>query len=82
MPRPWVSLHFGVFAINRSGIPHLAKNERDMGHPKFVAGEGPECLGLGFRFTTEIFATNRSGIPHLAKNARYGAPKFVAGEGS
>jgi hypothetical protein len=53
-----------------------------MGHPKFVAGEGPECLGLGFRFTTEIFATNRSGIPHLAKNARYGAPKFVAGEGS
>jgi hypothetical protein len=31
-----------VFRMNResegetSGIPHLAKNERDMGHPSFV----------------------------------------------
>jgi hypothetical protein len=23
-----------------SGIPHLAKNERDMGHPSFVTGTG------------------------------------------
>src|ERR1700677_329845 len=23
-----------------SGIPHLAKNERDVGHPSFVAGAG------------------------------------------
>jgi hypothetical protein len=22
-----------IFATNRCGIPHLAKNERDMGHP-------------------------------------------------
>jgi hypothetical protein len=22
--------------VERSGIPHLAKNERDMGHPSFV----------------------------------------------
>jgi hypothetical protein len=25
-----------IFATNRSGIPHLAKNERDMGHPALV----------------------------------------------
>ena len=24
--------------IEFRGIPHLAKNERDMGHPRFVAG--------------------------------------------
>jgi hypothetical protein len=27
--------HVGIF-----GIPHLAKNERDMGHPGFAAGTG------------------------------------------
>ncbi len=26
------------FRVGRRGIPHLAKNERDVGHPAFVAG--------------------------------------------
>jgi hypothetical protein len=25
-------------AVNIGGIPHLAKNERDVGHPSFVRG--------------------------------------------
>jgi hypothetical protein len=25
-------------SIKSSGIPHLAKNQRDVGHPSFVAG--------------------------------------------
>jgi hypothetical protein len=25
------------------GIPHLAKNERDMGHPSLVAGQGKDA---------------------------------------
>jgi hypothetical protein len=31
------------------GIPHLAKNERDMGHPSFVREpEGPAVLFLAY----------------------------------
>jgi hypothetical protein len=31
------------------GIPHLAKNERDVGHPAIAAGIEPKCvLELGF----------------------------------
>jgi hypothetical protein len=29
------------------GIPHLAKNERDMGHPGFALGKGCQAL-MGF----------------------------------
>jgi hypothetical protein len=25
-----------VLKVDRSGIPHLAKNQRDVGHPRFV----------------------------------------------
>jgi hypothetical protein len=32
----WLSIHAMHFAGNIGGIPHLAKNERDMGHPAFV----------------------------------------------
>jgi hypothetical protein len=28
-------------AVNIGGIPHLAKNERDVGHPSFVEGTRP-----------------------------------------
>jgi hypothetical protein len=30
------------------GIPHLAKNERDVGHPGSVAGKHNESVGWGF----------------------------------
>jgi hypothetical protein len=32
------------------GIPHLAKNERDMGHPAIVAGIELKALSQGLRF--------------------------------
>jgi hypothetical protein len=28
------------FGVESRGIPHLAKNERDMGHPRFRVGDG------------------------------------------
>ena len=28
------------FGVESCGIPHLAKNERDMGHPRFRVGDG------------------------------------------
>ena len=31
-------------AVNIGGIPYLAKNERDMGHPSFVTGVA-KCMG-------------------------------------
>jgi hypothetical protein len=34
----WLSMHPMHLAVNSSGIPHLAKNERDMGHPSLVTG--------------------------------------------
>jgi hypothetical protein len=34
------------------GIPHLAKNERDMGHPAF--GDGIEPEGAWIRLTRDI----------------------------
>src|SRR5271168_1972684 len=33
-------------AVNIGGIPHLAKNERDVGHPAFV-GSGKLLRGVG-----------------------------------
>jgi hypothetical protein len=33
-------MHPMHLAVNSGGIPHLAKNERDMGHPSFVTGTG------------------------------------------
>jgi hypothetical protein len=35
------------FGVESCGIPHLAKNKRDVGHPALVAGEG--FLRAGFR---------------------------------
>jgi hypothetical protein len=35
----WLSIHPMHLGVNISGIPYLAKNERDMGHPAFAAGE-------------------------------------------
>jgi hypothetical protein len=32
----WLPTHPMHFAVNVRGIPYLAKNERDMGHPSFV----------------------------------------------
>jgi len=32
----WLSIHPTDLAVNIGGIPHLAKNERDMGHPSVV----------------------------------------------
>jgi hypothetical protein len=31
----WLSIHPIYLAVNIGGIPHLAKNERDMGHGGF-----------------------------------------------
>jgi hypothetical protein len=32
----WLSIHPMHLAVNIGGIPHLAKNERDVGHPSLV----------------------------------------------
>jgi hypothetical protein len=45
MPRPLTLRLQGQiekWLVQGSGIPHLAKNERDMGHPAFA-----EYVGLG-----------------------------------
>src|SRR6202162_968879 len=42
-PNPHVFGCRSADEVKSSGIPHLAKNERDVGHPRFVAGkESPE----------------------------------------
>jgi hypothetical protein len=38
---------YGLKAVPR-GIPHLAKNERDMGHPVLVAGSAKGKATVGF----------------------------------
>jgi hypothetical protein len=35
-----------MLPVERSGIPHLAKNQRDVGHPGLVWGS--ELQGLGY----------------------------------
>jgi hypothetical protein len=35
---PWGERGAPVMHVEDSGIPHLAKNERDVGHPSFVEG--------------------------------------------
>jgi hypothetical protein len=32
----WLSIRLTHSTVNIGGAPHLAKNERDMGHPAFV----------------------------------------------
>jgi hypothetical protein len=34
----WLSIHPTHLAVNIGGIPYLAKNERDMGHPSVCEG--------------------------------------------
>jgi hypothetical protein len=36
------------FAVNIGGIPHLAKNERDVGHPSFVRELEADPCGTEF----------------------------------
>jgi hypothetical protein len=40
-----LSIHPTRLAINIGGIPHLAKNERDMGHPSSVREPGVRTGG-------------------------------------
>ena len=42
------SIHPMRLAVNIGGIPHLAKNQRDMGHPALV--RGPKEKGTAFPF--------------------------------
>jgi hypothetical protein len=47
----------------RSGIPHLAKNERDVGHPAMVAGLEPKSAFLPSSTSllkSETWGTNQS----------------------
>ncbi len=37
--------------VEDRGIPQLAKNERDVGHPAFVAGTGNPVISLPTRFS-------------------------------
>jgi len=46
-----LSVHPMHLAVNIGGIPHLAKNERDMGHPSFVR-EQEICVLLLFGSAT------------------------------
>ena len=41
---PLTLIHPKHLAINVGGIPHLAKNERDVGHPAFVREPGQESV--------------------------------------
>jgi hypothetical protein len=41
----WLSIHPMCLAVNICGIPHLAKNERDVGHPSFEREPGILFLG-------------------------------------
>jgi hypothetical protein len=43
---PWGVGDRGRLEGEGCGIPHLAKNERDVGHPAFVAGIGPKSALL------------------------------------
>jgi hypothetical protein len=41
----WLSIRPMQRAVNIGGIPYLAKNERDMGHPSFVREREAEPCG-------------------------------------
>jgi len=43
---PWLPIHPIHLAVNIGGIPHLAKHERDMGHPSFVREPEEVLVGL------------------------------------
>ena len=50
--------------VERSGLPHLAKNERDVGHPAFVApkdysGVTPEVSTLEHRAVFQVRSSRR-----------------------
>ena len=40
-----LSIHPTHLAVNIGGIPYLAKNERDMGHPSFVREREADLCG-------------------------------------
>jgi hypothetical protein len=46
----WLSIYPTHLAVNIGGIPHLAKNERDMGHPSLCEGTS----GARIRFDYSI----------------------------
>ena len=53
------SLRVQIMPIEVRGIPHLAKNERDMGHPRSVVGTklGPaSSMGRPFPWTLQLAA--------------------------
>jgi hypothetical protein len=50
--------------VRVSGIPHLAKNERDVGHPGFVRGENLQS----------VLANNQARFPGRAPNVRPTCP--------
>ena len=66
--------------VERRGIPHLAKNERDMGHPRFLVGLGLPDVGhpsIAFEVvTTGGMEGGASWYPtSREKRARCGAPQ-------
>ncbi len=52
--------------VEEGGIPHLAKNERDVGHPAFVAGTGNPVISLPARFSES--AAQDDGVVGVLKN--------------
>ncbi len=48
--------------VEEGGIPHLAKNERDVGHPAFVAGTGNPFISLPTRLSESAARDDKGGI--------------------
>ena len=48
-------------AVNIRGIPHLAKNERDVGHPAFVTE--PEVASRRAEFVNQVLTQILKAVP-------------------
>jgi hypothetical protein len=60
--------------VERSGLPHLAKNERDMGHPRPLAGKGLSELLLAlevFRLLVQRLSDGGINFIRSRNNARF-----------
>src|ERR1700722_11832737 len=63
-----LSIHPTDLSVNIGGMPHLAKNERDMGHPSFV--RQPEVKSAAWLKPTQIFVTHGNVPSVIGAHAR------------
>jgi hypothetical protein len=59
-----------MLPVERSGIPHLAKNERDVGHPGLVWGSELQGWATTGSTRSQMRAEEIGRVPHVRTSVR------------